>query len=127
MPDPAPRQALGKQGEELAAGFLRRLGYRILGANVRTRLGEIDIIADDPTEPALVFVEVKTRRSSAFGSPIEAVDGRKQRRLVRLAEAWLQQHPERADATCRFDVIGVLVDGRGDPAIEHIRAAFQSS
>jgi putative endonuclease len=125
--EPDPRRALGRRGEELAAEFLTRLGYRILETNLRTRRGEIDIIAEDPLEPALVFIEVKTRRSSRFGSPAEAVDASKQQRLVRLAQAWLQRHPDRADDPCRFDIVGVLLDGGGSPAIEHIKAAFDQS
>jgi len=91
-----PRQSLGRRGEELAADFLRRHGFRIRETNVRSRLGEIDIIADAPgdrEEPPLVFIEVKTRRSSVYGSPVEAVGTAKQRRLTRLAAAYRQTAP----------------------------------
>jgi len=122
-----PRQSLGRRGEELAADFLRRQGFRIRETNVRSRLGEIDIIADAPgdrEEPPLVFIEVKTRRSSVYGSPVEAVGTAKQRRLTRLAAAYLQQHPALGRRACRFDVIGILIDHRGEAKIEHIPAAF---
>lgn len=119
-------QSLGHRGEELAAGHLRRRGYRILETNARSRLGEIDIIAEAPGEGdrPLVFVEVKTRRGTAFGSPLEAVGPEKQRRLARLAEAWRQQHPDLAHRPCRLDVIGITIPRSGEPVIEHIEAAF---
>ena len=116
-----------RRGEDLAADFLLRQGYSIRETNARSRLGEIDIIAEtqgDDGEPQLVFIEVKTRRGTAFGSPQEAVDARKQRRLARLAEAWLQQHPTFSRWVCRFDVIGITINSRGEASIEHIPAAF---
>ena len=127
MSSSTPAQSLGRRGEELAADFLRGLGYRIRETNARSRLGEIDIVADGPgegEEQPLIFVEVKTRRGTAFGSPLEAVDTRKQRRLARLAEAWLQQHPDLSRRVCRFDVIGITLQNSGDARIEHISAAF---
>ena len=126
MPVDTPRQSLGRRGEELAADFLRRQGYRILETNARSRLGEIDIVADAPGngEKPLVFIEVKTRRSATFGSPLEAVASRKQHRLIRLAEAYLQQNPRLSKRVCRFDVIGIVIDRGDQPKIEHIPAAF---
>lgn len=127
MPSATPRQSLGRRGEELAADFLRRQGYSIRETNARSRLGEIDIVAEAPgegEEPLLVFVEVKTRRGTAFGSPEEAVTTTKQRRLTRLAEAWLQQHPSLSRRICRFDVIGIIIPHQGEPRIEHYPAAF---
>lgn len=125
MTGPTAPQSLGRRGEELAAGHLRRRGYRILATNARSRLGEIDIVAEAPGgECPLVFVEVKTRRSAAFGSPLEAVGPDKQRRLARLAEAWRQEHPELAHRPCRLDVIGITLPRDGEPVIEHIEAAF---
>ncbi len=127
MPPATPRQSLGRRGEELAADFLRRQGYSIRETNARSRLGEIDIFAEAPgegEEPLLVFVEVKTRRGTAFGSPEEAVTTAKQRRLTRLAEAWLQQHPALSRRICRFDVIGIIITRQSKPRIEHFPAAF---
>ena len=107
------RRALGVAGEEIAAGHLRRLGYVVVARNHRTRWGEIDIIAHGAG--ALVFVEVKARRASArAGSPIDAVDRRKQAQVRRMAAAWLAEVSDRPGAQdLRFDVIGVTVDGAG--------------
>jgi putative endonuclease len=127
MPPLTSSKSLGRRGEELAADYLCRLGFGIRETNVRSRLGEIDIIADAPRdngEPLLVFVEVKTRRGAVFGSPVEAVNARKQRQLTRLAEAYLQQHPELGQRTCRFDVIGIRIEALGEIRIDHIPGAF---
>lgn len=127
MPSVTSSQDLGRRGEELAADYLRRLGFSIRETNVRSRLGEIDIIAEVPRdngEPLLVFVEVKTRRGTAFGSPVEAVTTRKQRQLTRLAEAYLQQNPGLGRRTCRFDVIGIIIRSGGETSVDHIPAAF---
>ena len=100
------RISTGKRGEEIALRHLEKNGYHILERRFRTRFGEIDLIADEGGD--LVFVEVKTRTGRSFGSPEEAVDQRKQRRLVRLASAYLQKrHWE--DRSCRFDVVAVVL------------------
>jgi putative endonuclease len=82
---------LGKFGEERAAEYLQTLGYKIIGRNIKTCFGEIDIICRDRRK--LLFVEVKTRASNRFGSAIEAISSRKKKQLKRLAEAYLQQNP----------------------------------
>ena len=82
------RKTTGSRGELLAAGYLRRQGYTILRTNWRCRRGEIDIIARDGA--TLVFVEVRTRRSTNLGSPEESVTPAKQRRLAELAQTYLQ-------------------------------------
>jgi putative endonuclease len=112
------RRGLGVLGEELAAAHLRRLDFTIVARNVRTRHGEIDLIAWDGS--VLAFVEVKTRRASARGSgwradPLEGLRGRQRARLRRLAVTWLAEGAARRPAarTIRFDAIGVTVDGRG--------------
>lgn len=114
------RLSLGRQGEELAARYLERRGCTILARNHRTPLGELDLIARDRAH--LLFVEVKTRRSAAFGAPAEAVDARKQRQIVRAAQWYLAscRHP---DLQPRFDVIAVIA-GPGEPVITHISNAF---
>jgi putative endonuclease len=111
--DSGDRRTLGVAGEQLAATHLTRLGYAVIERNHRTRWGEIDIIAHAPG--LLVFVEVKTRRSSArAGSPFDAVDPRKQAQVRRMAAGWLAQVRDRPRAEdLRFDVIGVTVDGAG--------------
>ncbi|MBF0625209.1 MAG: YraN family protein [Magnetococcales bacterium] len=99
----APHLALGRQGEERAVEHLRRLGYRIMARNVRTRFGELDLVARDGD--TLVFCEVKTRRDGDCGGPAAAIDWRKQQRLVRLAGAFLQQNPQWEELECRFDAV----------------------
>ena len=114
------RRSLGDQGEDLAAAFLKKQGYRILERNYRTPLGEIDLIGRH--RGALVFIEVKTRRSSRFGSPQEAVHPAKQERLRNLAAYYLQQHGL-GEVTVRFDVVGILWQ-EGKPQVEVIHGAF---
>jgi putative endonuclease len=121
------RQRTGARAEELVARRLAAAGWEIVERNARTRYGELDIVARDGR--ALVFVEVKAgRQGSAFGPerPILAVDARKQRRVRKLATAWMA---ERRDippyAEIRFDAVGVTFD-RADHLVdvEHIPAAF---
>ena len=113
-----PRHELGREAEEAAAAFLRRRGYEILGRNVRTARGEIDLVARDGA--TLVFVEVKARRHTGAAGGLEAVDARKQLRLSRLAVAFLASSGL-AEAPARFDVIAV--DGRS-LACTHVVNAF---
>jgi len=119
-----PRPALGLRGEEEARRLLERKGFRILAARFRSRLGEIDLVAEDGE--TLVFVEVKTRLSSACGPPEESVTAAKQRRLVRMAETFLMARGLHG-RDCRFDV--VAVDAREDGRLEarHIPDAFRAS
>lgn len=118
---PEPTRAIGLLGEDLAVDFLRRRGYKILARNFRTRFAEIDLIARH--RGTLVFVEVKSRRSPAYGHPKEAITPAKQRRISMAALAYLKQ--ERAlDRPARFDVVTVqLKDGK--PSIEVIANAFE--
>lgn len=114
------RRQLGSLGEALAAELLRAQGYKIVARNVRTPLGEIDLVARQGE--ALVFIEVKLRRSLRFGTPGEAVTARKQQRLRRAAQYYLMKHPHKAE-NIRFDVIAILWQG-DQPQIEIIPAAF---
>ena len=115
------RLSLGRIGEDAAAQYLQRLGMKILQCNVHTPVGEIDLVARQ--RRTLVFVEVKTRRSSAFGSPAEAVGPRKQRQIIRAAKWYLNNKPGKI-LQPRFDVVAVLVNG-SEMAIEHIPGAFE--
>ena len=114
------RQSLGKSGEDLACGELRRRGYAILERRYRSRYGEIDIVARCGT--TLVFVEVKARSGQAFGGGSAAVTCAKQRRIVRMAEDFLVRR-RIVDQPCRFDVVTVDV-GQGEPRIEVYTHAF---
>lgn len=112
---------LGRQGESLAALFLQKKGLRILARNFRTRSGEIDLVARDRKE--LVFVEVKTRSSSAFGSGLEAVGPQKCRQIVRVAKEYLLSNGG-FDQAIRFDVVGVTM--ADTISFEHIKNAFDA-
>lgn len=122
----AARQSLGRRAEELTARRLAAAGWEILARNARSRHGELDIVARD--RHTLVFVEVKAgRRGAAYGPerPALAVDRRKQRRIRRLAAAWLAANRDAPRcATVRFDVVGIAFDRGQVVEIEHIRDAF---
>ena len=115
----------GAAGEVIAARFLREKGYEIVGVNVRTRFGEIDMIAQK--DSYLVFVEVKTRGEEALYEPREAVTNAKQSKILKTAAMYLRAHP--TELQPRFDVIEVFA-GVGDPltpkAVDHIENAFES-
>lgn len=112
---------LGAHGERIAAAYLTDRGLRVLDRNWRCRDGELDIVARDGG--ALVFCEVKTRRGTGFGHPVEAVGRVKQRRLRTLAQRWLAAHDEHAPEL-RFDVVGVLVRPDRPALVTHLPAAF---
>ncbi len=117
-------RSLGRRGERAAERFLRRLGYRIVGRRERGRLGELDLVAVDGR--TVVFVEVKTRRSHDAGHPAEAVGPEKQRRLTRLALAYLKRH-DLLDTSARFDVLAVTWPATGRrPTIAHYKSAFEA-
>lgn len=127
------RRALGRLGEELAAQHFLRLGFSILARNVRTRYGEIDLIAFNGN--ALVFAEVKTRRCcrrqrrslDPGHDPLAGLSVRQRARLRLLAMAWLisscTDRP-RADVV-RFDAVGVVVDGKDRLiSLDHVEGAW---
>ncbi len=122
----AARQKTGQQAEQLVADRLAAAGWEILVRNARTRHGELDIIARDGR--ALVFVEVKAGRAgAAFGPvrPVLAVDHRKQRRIRKLATAWIAAHRDLPPhAQIRFDAIGVTFDRGRVVDYEHLKGAF---
>jgi putative endonuclease len=114
--------SLGRWGEDVASSYLIRQGMKILGRNVRTPVGEIDIVAR--CRRTLVFVEVKTRRGLFHGYPQEAVGMAKQRQILRAAQWYVnEQRLEKLQA--RFDVVAVLGDGES-ARIQHIAAAFDA-
>lgn len=122
--DPArpSMRGLGRVGEAAAARFLERRGLVILARNLRSRLGEIDLLARDGS--TLVFVEVKARRGVPSDPPQAAVDGRKRARLSRLALGYLAGR-RLGERSCRFDVVGVSLDERGRvTGVRHLRHAF---
>lgn len=108
----------GETGETLARRFLESLGLRFRAANVRSPLGEIDLVMEDPKAGELVIVEVKTRRGTGFGTPEDAVTARKRAKL-RMLVAWYCQR-ERWKGQVRFDVVGILIRPGAEPIITHI-------
>ena len=111
-------EALGRQGEQLAAEHLVRSGLRILDRNWRCQEGELDIVAADGA--TLVVCEVKTRSDTRYGTPLEAISARKHTRLRRLAIRWVMAHAILYEEI-RIDVVAVLRTGAGEFSIEHIR------
>ena len=116
------RRALGAAGEEAVARWYIGAGYQVLDRNWRCREGELDLVVARPG--TVVFCEVKTRRSTNFGVPAEAVTATKQRRLRTLAARWLAAHPEARARELRFDVAAVLAARAAAPVIDVIEAAF---
>jgi len=120
------KDAVGRFGEELAVAHLRAAGMEVLARNWRCREGELDVVARDGTE--LVFVEVKTRSSTGFGVPAEAVDRAKSARIRHLALRWLMERRDEGDtqwwSALRFDVVAVVRRASDGPSVTHLRAAF---
>lgn len=104
------RRKVGSQYEQMAVLYLEGAGYEILERNYRCRFGEIDIIARSKEKnlDVLVFVEVKYRSSSRFGSPFEAVDYKKQQRIIQTANYYMKERKTGKGTKVRYDVVGIL-------------------
>ena len=113
---------LGKSGEEMAADYLRSLGYLIEDQRWHLNHLELDIVAIDRATNQIVFVEVKTRATDMYGAPEDAVNYKKIKYLVYAADAYLKQH--RIELDWRFDIIAIIDDGKSAPRINHIKDAF---
>lgn len=113
-------QLEGRRGEQLAASYLERCGYRLIERNYRIAQGEIDLIAEDGE--VLCFVEVRSRRDAEHGHPLETVGTRKQARLIRAARHYLASRAL-GDRTVRFDVVSIV----HEPALELrlVQGAFE--
>lgn len=121
------RLSLGKIGEKLARKHLEDLGYKIVAANYRVKLGEIDLVAAD--HGTIVFVEVKSRVGVAFGYPSESITSRKKQQLSKVALEYIGRHGLRSKPA-RFDVVSVLFTDQKSvmaesPQIEVITNAFE--
>lgn len=112
------KRAVGTAYEKQAGEYLKELGYEILEYNFRCRIGEIDMIALDGEY--LVFLEVKYRASAGSGSPLEAVNGKKQRIISKVAAYYCLTHGYDETTPCRFDVVAILGD-----EISLIKNAFE--
>ena len=122
MSSKSSNQSTGKAGEQIGECFLKKQGYEIIARNVRSPFGEIDLVAKH--RKTLVFIEVKTRRSSDFGLPEESITERKKTRLGRLASWYLTNHFEDQNFPVRFDVLAVQLQG-AQPDIRLIPNAFE--
>lgn len=123
-----PTRSLGQRGEDAATAHLKQKGYRILGRNLRSPIGEVDILAQPPgLADTLVVVEVKTcaHKDGTGPRPEVRVHRGKQRKLARLA-LWLSKKQHWKNKIVRFDVIGVDLPSGGPPAIRHHISAFES-
>jgi len=110
-------ESLGAAGELLAKDYLRQRGYRIIAADHRWSLGQVDLIARD--RGTLVFVEVKTRAGTGFGSPAEGVGSWKRRKLMQLAAAYARRVRHRGPY--RVDVVSITAVPGAAPRIEHLK------
>ena len=110
----------GRMGEELACRYLKKNGYKILERNFRKKFGEIDIVAQ--IDDFLCFIEVKTRKNSAYGLPCEFVTHSKRQKIIRTAYTYINE--KHYDGALRFDVVEVLSDEQGKRALRHIPHAF---
>jgi putative endonuclease len=116
-----PRRRLGIAGEDAVAEWYEAAAYEVLDRNWRCRDGELDLVVR--RDSTLVFCEVKTRASTRFGAPVEAVTATKQRRLRTLASRWLAEHDARR-RTLRFDVASVTRASDGELVVEVLEGAF---
>jgi putative endonuclease len=120
---PTAKSLLGHRAETMAANHLQRMGYRQATRNYRSRYGEIDIIAWDGD--CLVFVEVRSHRTTDFGTPAESIGIRKQTRLFLTAQIYIEEQ-QLHDTDCRFDVFEVIFAKGVLPRLEVIKAAFEA-
>ena len=126
---------VGNRGEDIAAAYLKAIGYRILHRNYRFGRLELDLICYEPPgdeinvvpgHGEIVFAEVKTRSGLGFGRPEEAISETKRRRIAQAAQAWLREQ-SMEQASCRFDVIAVVLQKDADPIVTHFKQAFWAS
>lgn len=113
----------GKQAEDAACRYLQSQGLTLIERNFLCRRGEIDLIMKQAD--TTVFVEVRYRRNSRYGSAAESVDWRKQEKLLAAAEYYLQHHPKAAKGACRFDVVALTMQNQ-QQKIDWIVDAFQA-
>jgi putative endonuclease len=117
------RQAFGELGERIAERWLRRQGWRVVNRRFQNGHRDIDLVVE--REGTIAFVEVKARKGADFGGPVEAVNWRKQKELTKSAYVWIERHGQPLEQY-RFDVVGVLVDGKA-VRIRHVPDAFTIS
>ena len=118
-----PRHLLGRRGEKIARRHLESLGHKVLEVNFRSKVGEIDLVAED--KGTLVFVEVRTKSGRAFGSAAESVNYRKRGKLIAVAQTYLAKRgAENRD--WRIDVVAVEVDSQDMATVEVLKNAVEA-
>ncbi len=115
------KDKLWKKGEKIALSHLKSKKHKILEQNYTCKIGEIDIISED--EDYLVFTEVKTRTTTDYHHPLEAVNKKKMRKIIKVAEFYLVRN-RMMHRQCRFDVIGIVLDEGEKFSLDHIEGAF---
>ena len=115
-------RTIGERGEKIAADYLVQRGYRILAKNFRIKSGEIDLVTMH--KGCVCFIEVKSRKT--YATPQEAVSRLKQRKLTRLAQAYLQEYCGSIDVPCRFDVVAIEETVEGKIRLELFENAFDA-
>ena len=115
------KKEVGRRGEDIAAQFLEDKGYTILDRNYNFEHAELDIVAFQGR--LIIFIEVKTRTTPAFGEPEEAIDEKKKEHLMHVAEAWMHER-RMAGAPARFDVISILYPDTPKEEVRHYEEAF---
>ena len=114
---------LGRRGEAIALEYLKKLGYKLITKNYNCpRYGEIDLIMQD--ENYLVFIEVRTKSNTLYGTPLETINYEKRRQIEKMARQYLSREKVNPDTFCRFDLIGIVLEKNQDPEIEYIKDAF---
>ncbi|CEK16153.1 YraN family protein [Chthonomonas calidirosea] len=124
------KHASGAKWEQVVQVYLKDAGWQILDTNYRSPFGELDIVALEPTtsDPVIVFVEVRSRRGSLYGAPIESITAKKRARILATAYQWLSEHAEGTEEPAiRFDVAAVTVDCDGKAEITLYRGAFDAT
>jgi putative endonuclease len=121
---PVDAASVGRRGETLARKHLRRRGWTILARNYRCPAGEIDLIALDRSDGAVVFVEVKARTDDSHVAPYSAVNAEKQRRIRSAAKYYLARR-DTGTLTARFDVVSIVFRPNAEPALDHLVDAFR--
>ena len=116
-------QTTGKRAEDLACQYLNQQGLHLLERNFNTRFGEIDLVMRD--KGTTVFVEVRYRKHGDIVDPLSSIDSRKQHKLIRTAQHYLQRRNDFALAPARFDVIAITEQG-AQPIIQWIKNAFEA-
>lgn len=118
------KRKIGNQGEKIALNYLSNRTLQLIEKNYLTSVGEIDIIMLDKNSNELVFIEVRYRQNTKFGSAAETVDYHKQQKIIKTAHYYLQHKPQYQDFICRFDVVGVESNLKY-PQVTWIKDAFK--